>query len=62
LVWVKHEDFVDEQVAAVLAQLDEQIASDPDHDFQAYVQRNWPRIAAQVAAVVRLHYAHEADQ
>ena len=62
LVWQRHEDFVDKQIAAALAHMREQIDTEPDQDFRAFMRRNWPRIAAQTAAVVRLHYAHEANQ
>jgi hypothetical protein len=60
LVWVAYDDFVDQQVEAALAWLDATIAEQAPADFREHLLRQRPRIAAQVVALVRLHYQREA--
>lgn len=57
--WIPYEQFVDDQVAAALAWLDECIDEVENPHERAAMLRQRPRAAAKLEAQVRMAYARE---
>jgi hypothetical protein len=59
--WVRNEDFVEEQVADLIRQIDQTIA-EQDPVTQALMLRDRAHVVTKAEAMVRLHYMREAGQ
>jgi hypothetical protein len=61
LCWVRHEDYVTEQIALMVAQLDQHIADEPDPEWRATMWRLRPKAVAKIEAFARtaLHVGTE---
>jgi hypothetical protein len=61
LSWVRHEDYVEQQIAAMVAQLDRHILEEPDPEWRAAMWRLRPKAVAQIKELARtaLHVGTE---
>jgi hypothetical protein len=53
LSWVRHEDFVEQQIALMIAQFDRHIVEEPDPPMRAAMLRLRPKAIAQIEALAR---------
>jgi hypothetical protein len=61
LCWVRHEDYVTEQIAVMVAELDRHILEEPDSEWRAAMLRLRPKAVAKIEALARtaLHVGTE---
>lgn len=59
--WVEYQTFIEQQVADALARLDNFIDEHEGEERQK-MMRQRPRVAAQLEAQIRMHFAREVNQ
>jgi hypothetical protein len=53
LSWVRHEDFVEQHIATMVAELDRHIVEEPDALMRAVMLRLRPKAVAKIEALAR---------
>jgi hypothetical protein len=53
LCWVRHEDYVEQQIATMVAELDRHIVEEPDALMRAVMLRFRPEAVAKIEALAR---------
>jgi hypothetical protein len=59
--WIRYEDYVEQQIALMTAQLDRHILEEPDPEWRAAMLRLRPKAVAKIEALARtaLHVGTE---